>query len=237
LLIFKRKTAFFYSKNHIFAASNFNSPFSTTIQHFFLTMNLKQSLHSLLADNETAEVITQLLDATQESSPDLYAEVEQISARFEANIDQSRTEFADELSTNRESAKIKYLLLSVINRLPEDAELPSAVKAKRLKIAGLIVLGVAILGLVAYNFDFFKKNETPTTETPKSVVQPVVETPKTVVATPATPAVAPVSVPSVTPIVLPTDTLKKLDTLVKKKIRRIKKAPVVPPTEPYGISQ
>jgi hypothetical protein len=195
-------------------------------------MNLKQSLHSLLADNETAEVITQLLDATQESSPDLYAEIEQISARFEANIDQSRTEFADELSTNRESAKIKYQLLSVINRLPEDAELPSVGKEKRLKLAGLIVLGVAILGLIAYNFDFFKKFETPSTEAPKTVTQPVSETPKMAVATPTAPTATPKTQPT-----FPIDTLKKVDTLVKKKIRRIKKTPVVPPAEPYGISQ
>ncbi len=198
-------------------------------------MNLKQSLHSLLADNETAEVIKQLREATEESSPKLFQEVEDIEMRFEANIEQSHNEFADELSTNKENARIRYQLLSVINRLPEDAELPSTVREKRLKIAGLIVLGVAIFGLIAFNFDWFKKDQAA-----KPIVEPVIEAPKTST-TPvqqaqtvaATPAVAPAVVP---PAVL-IDTLKKVDTLVKKKIRRIKKPPVVPAEPVLGVSQ
>jgi hypothetical protein len=201
-------------------------------------MNLKQSLHSLLADNETAEVITQLRAATEEASPKLFEEVEQVAARLEANIEQSHGEFADELSTNKENARIRYLLLSIINRLPEDAELPSMVREKRLKMAFFIITAVAILALAAFNFDLLKKEEptaNPVVERPKVAIAPVVEQPQTVV----TPAVAPVVAPLGTPIVTPPvvlDSVKKVDTLVKKKIRRIRKAPVV--TEPVlGVSQ
>jgi hypothetical protein len=194
-------------------------------------MNLKQSLHSLLADNETAEVITQLRSLSDTSLGNLKEEVEQVAARFEANIEQSHGEFADELSTNKENARIRYLLLSIINRLPDDAELPSAIMRKRSKMAAFIVLGVAILALIAFNFDLFKKEEPiavakPVIEQPKVVVAPAIEQPKVVIE----PVAAPVVVP---PIIV--DSVPKVDTLRKKRFRRIKKAPVI--TEPYGISQ
>jgi hypothetical protein len=194
-------------------------------------MNLKQSLHSLLADNETAEVITQLRNLTEEAVPNLREEVEQVSTRYEANLEQSSLEFADETSTNKENARIKYLLLSIINRLPEDAELPSAIMQRRSKIAAFIVLGVAVLALIAFNLDFFKKDE-PIVPVPIPVFRPATEQPKTGV-TPAIalPPVAPVTVPPV----LKDST--KVDTLPKKKIRRIKKAPVVVPQQQFGISQ
>ena len=195
-------------------------------------MNLKQSLHSLLADKETVEVITQLRSLSEESLVDLKDEIEQVAARFEANIEQSHGEFADELSTNKENARIRYLLLSIINRLPDDAELPSAIMQKRSKMAALIVLGVAILALIAFNFDLFKKEEPiavakPVIEQPKVVIAPVVEQPQTVVE----PLVAPVVVP---PVIV--DSVPKVDTLRKKRFRRIKKAPVIT-TVPIGISQ
>ena len=195
-------------------------------------MNLKQSLHSLLADKETAEVITQLRSLSEESLVDLKDEIEQVAARFEANIEQSHGEFADELSTNKENARIRYLLLSIINRLPDDAELPSAIMQKRSKMAALIVAGVAILALIAFNFDLFKKEEPiavakPVIEQPKVVIAPVVEQPQTVVE----PLVAPVVVP---PVIV--DSVPKVDTLRKKRFRRIKKAPVIT-TVPIGISQ
>ncbi len=195
-------------------------------------MNLKQSLHSLLADNETAEVITQLRSLSGDALGDLKEEIEQVSARFEANIEQSHGEFADELSTNKENARVRYLLLSIINRLPDDAELPSAIMQKRSKMAAFIVAGVAILALIAFNFDLFKKEEPivvakPVIEQPKVVVAPVVEQPKVVVE----PVVAPVVAP---PVVV--DSVPKIDTLRKKRFRRIKKAPVVTP-DPIGISQ
>jgi hypothetical protein len=198
-------------------------------------MNLKQSLHSLLADNETAEVITQLRNLTEEAVPNLREEVEQVSARYEANIEQSGLEFADELSTNKENARIKYLLLSIINRLPEDAELPSAIMQRRSKIAAFIVLGVGVLALIAFNLDFFKKEE-PIVPVPIPVFKTTTEQPKT--GTPAT-AQSPVANTLQTPITLP-PVLKdstKVDTLPKKKFRRIKKPPVVAPEQQFGISQ
>jgi hypothetical protein len=198
-------------------------------------MNLKQSLHSLLADNETVEVINQLRSLTEEAVPNLREEVEQVAARYEANIEQSGLEFADELSTNKENARIKYLLLSIINRLPEDAELPSAIMQKRSKMAAFIVLGVGILAAIAFNFDLFKK------EDPAPVVKPAIEQTKTVATPAATPPAvattpqAPITTPVTVPPVLKDST--KLDTLPKKKIRRVKKAPVVVPEQQFGISQ
>jgi hypothetical protein len=202
-------------------------------------MNLKQSLHSLLADNETVEVINQLLSLTEETLPQLREEVEQVAARQEANVEQSSLEFADELSTNKEKARIKYLLLSIINRMPDDAELPSAIMQRRSKMAAFIVLGVAILAAVAFNLDFInldflKKDEVipvvkPTTEQAKTAV--VTPTPPAVAQQPQTPIVAPVTVPPVLK-----DSVK-VDTLPKKKIRRVKKVPVLVPQEQFGISQ
>ena len=177
-------------------------------------------------------MITQLRSLSEESLVDLKDEIEQVAARFEANIEQSHGEFADELSTNKENARIRYLLLSIINRLPDDAELPSAIMQKRSKMAALIVAGVAILALIAFNFDLFKKEEPiavakPVIEQPKVVIAPVVEQPQTVVE----PLVAPVVVP---PVIV--DSVPKVDTLRKKRFRRIKKAPVIT-TVPIGISQ
>jgi hypothetical protein len=233
LLIFKQKTAFFLSIKRTSLRFQ-NDLFNYAIfQDFLLTMNLKQSLHSLLADNETAEVITQLRSLPEKSVGNLQEEVEQVADRYEANMAQSGLEFADELSTNKENARIRYLLLSIINRLPEDAELPSAVMAKRSKMAVFIVLGVAVLALVAFNFDFFKKEEPlkPVVNEPvKAATTPSVEAPKVA----ATPAAA---VPLVTPSAVLTDSTKKLDTLPKKKIRRIRKAPVVPAEPVLGVSQ
>jgi hypothetical protein len=201
-------------------------------QYLLLTMNLKQSLHSQLADKETAEVITQLRSLSEESLVDLKDEIEQVAARFEANIEQSHGEFADELSTNKENARIRYLLLSIINRLPDDAELPSAIMQKRSKMAALIVLGVAILALIAFNFDLFKKEEPivvekPVIEQPKLVIARVEEQPKVAVE----PVVAPITSP---PVIV--DSVPKVDTLRKKRFRRIKKTPVIT-TNPIGISQ
>jgi hypothetical protein len=203
-------------------------------------MNLKQSLHSLLADNETAEVITQLRALTEESLQNMQEEVEQVATRFEANIDQSHSELADELSTNKENARIRYQLLSIINRLPDDAELPSVILQKRSKLAVFIVAGVAILALIAFNFDLFKREEPiakPSIPQAQTPVAPVVaEAPKEV-ATPATvPAVAPVTTPVAAPQIV-VDTLKKVDTLPKKKVRRVRKAPVVPAEPVLGVSQ
>jgi hypothetical protein len=198
-------------------------------------MNLKQSLHSLLADNETVEVINQLRTLTEEAVPHLREEVEQVSARYEANVEQSSLEFADETSTNKENARIKYLLLSIINRLPDDAELPSAIMQRRSKIAAFIVLGVGILAAIAFNLDFFKKEE------PLPVIKPAVEQAKTVV-TPATtpPAVVPTpQTPIATPAVVPPAPVDsvKVDTVPKKKVRRVRKPPVVVPEQEFGISQ
>lgn len=200
-------------------------------------MNLKQSLHSLLADNETVEVINQLRVLTEEALPNLRDEVEQVSARYEANLEQSSLEFADELSTNKENARIKYLLLSIINRMPDDAELPSAIMQRRSKMAAFIVLGVGILAAIAFNLDFFKKEEPlpatkPKTEQAKTVVTPETAPPAVAAPTPQTPLVAPAIVPPV-PVV---DTLK-LDTLPKKKVRRVRKAPVIVPEQQFGVSQ
>ncbi len=200
-------------------------------------MNLKQSLHSLLADKETAEVINQLRTLPDDALPDLQEEVEQIAARFEANITQSHGEFADELSTNKENARIRYQLLSIINRLPDDAELPAAILQKRSKMAIFIVVGVAILALIAFNFDLFRKEESatkPTLAQAKTPVSPVVvEQPKVV----ATPAIAPTSIPVAAAPQIVIDSIKKIDTLIKKKIRRIRKAPVVPAQPVLGVSQ
>jgi hypothetical protein len=203
-------------------------------------MNLKQSLHSLLADNETAEVITQLRALTEESLHNMQEEVEQVATRFEANIDQSHSELADELSTNKENARIRYQLLSIINRLPDDAELPSVILQKRSKLAVFIVAGVAILALIAFNFDLFKREEPiakPSISQAQTPVAPVVAEASKVVATPATvPAVAPVTTPVAAPQIV-VDTLKKVDTLPKKKVRRVRKAPVVPAEPVLGVSQ
>jgi Effector-associated domain 11 len=196
-------------------------------------MNLKQSLHSLLADNETAEVITQLRALTEESVPNLQEEVEQVAARFEANIDQSHSDFADELSTSKENARIRYLLLSIINRLPDDAELPSAILQKRSKMAVFIVIGVAVLALIAFNLDLFRKEMPPPAVAPVASQVPMVQKPAVVAEQPK-PVVS--AVPAAIPAAIVMDTTRK-DTLPKKKIRRIRK-PVVVPAEPVlGVSQ
>ena len=187
-------------------------------------MTIKQSLHSLLADNETAEVIKQLRSITETDLTHLNAEVEQISARFQQNIENSHHELSDEATINRENSSIRYALFAVINKLPEDAILPADLQAKRLKIAAFMVLGVVLFALIGFNYsDFFSKIM------PQEVIKPVAVEPKTAV---STPAVAPVQTPTVAPT-MPTqipqiavDSVPKIDTLRKKKVRRIKK--VVP---------
>jgi hypothetical protein len=198
-------------------------------------MNLKQSLHSLLADNETVEVISQLRHLTEESLPQLREEVEQVAARYEANVEQSSLEFADELSTNKENARIKYLLLSIINRLPEDAELPSAIMQRRSRLAAFIVLSVGLLAAVAFNWEYLKKEFAPTTVEPIKTVAKPVPVPPVVTNTPQTPTVEPVAPVVVPP--LPVVDSTKLDTVPKKKIRRVKKARVIVPEQQFGISQ
>ncbi len=188
-------------------------------------MNIKQSLHSLLADNETAEVIKQLRSITESDLTHLNAEVEQISMRFQQNIENSHHELSDEGSINRENSSIRYALFAVINKLPEDAILPADLQAKRLKIAALMVLGVALFALIGFNYtNFFNK------ETPKTVVKPIVIEPTTSV---STPVIAPVEVPDA-PVVasvqtpqIAVDSVPKVDTLLKKKPRRFKKKTAV----------
>lgn len=196
-------------------------------------MNIKQSLHSLLADNETAEVIKQLRSITAADLTHLNDEVEQISTRFQQNIENSHHELSDEGSINRENSSIRYALFAVINKLPEDAILPADLQAKRLKIAAFMVLGVALFALIGFNYTHFFNNETSQT-----VVKPVAVAPKIEV---ATPIVAPVQTPvaaTQTPVVAPitpvqtpqivVDTALRVDTLRKKKVRRLKKvAPIV----------
>jgi hypothetical protein len=202
------------------------------IQHQLFFMNIKQSLHSLLADNETAEVIKQLRSITEADLTPLKDEVEQISTRFQQNIENSHHELSDEATINRENSSIRYALFSVINRLPEDAILPADLQAKRLKIAAFMIFGVALFALIGFNYsDFFNK------ETPKTVVKPVAIEPTTAVSTPVVAPVAPVEAPAapvvapVTPVQTPqivVDSVPKVDTLRKKKVRRIKKvAPVI----------
>lgn len=181
-------------------------------------MNIKQSLHSLLADNETAEVIKQLRSITEADLTHLNAEVEQISTRFQQNIENSHHELSDEASINRENSSIRYALFAVINKLPEDAVLPADLQAKRLKIAAFMVLGVALFALIGFNYTNFFNNETPQT-----VVKPVAVEPKIEVSTPVVAPVTPVQTPQIV-----VDTVPKIDTLRKKKMRRVKKvAPVV----------
>lgn len=186
-------------------------------------MNIKQSLHSLLADNETAEVIKQLRSITEADLTPLKDEVEQISARFQQNIENSHHELSDEATINRENSSIRYALFSVINRLPEDAVLPADLQAKRLRIAAFMIFGVALFALIGFNYSDFFNKETP----PQTVVKPVVAEPKIEI---STPVVAPVVAP-VTPVQTPqivVDSVPKVDTLRKKKVRRAKKvAPVV----------
>ena len=185
-------------------------------------MNLKQSLHSLLADNETAEVIKQLLSITEGSLTALNAEVEQISTRFQENIEESHHELSDGGTIRRENSSIRYALFAVINKLPEDAVLPEAQHAKRLKIALFMMTAVTIFAIVAFNLEWFKLDTpnvvaaTPTT-TP-NVATPVIESPQM--------PLAPVTMPMDTPKIV-ADTLLKVDTLPKKKVRHVKKIPNV----------
>lgn len=195
-------------------------------------MNLKQSLHSLLADNETAEVITHLRSITEGSSMDLNAEVEQISTRFQENIEESHHELSDEGTINRENASIRYALFSVINKLPEDAILPEAQHAKRLKIALFMIAAVVIFAIFAFNLQWFRMETPDSVATPPTTPPPVTpnietpviassQTPVAPVTTPATPAV-PTNAPKIV-----ANTLPRLDTLPKKKIKRIKPTPNV----------
>ncbi len=195
-------------------------------------MNIKQSLHSLLADNETAEVIKQLRSITEGDLTPLHDEVALISTRFQQNIEGSHHELSDEATVNRENSSIRYALFSVINRLPEDAVLPAEQQAKRLKIASFMVLCVALFALIGFNYgDFFNK------ETPTTVVKPVVIQPTTAVSTPVVTPVAPVEKPATTSVVAPVapvqtsqivvDTVPRVDTLLKKKPRRFKKRTAV----------
>ena len=184
-------------------------------------MNLKQSLHSLLADNETAEVIKQLLSITEGSLTALNAEVEQISTRFQENIEESHHELSDEGTISRENSSIRYALFAVINKLPEDAVLPETQQAKRLKIAMFMVTVVAIFAIVAFNLEWFKIETLPPPTLVSNVATPIIIPPQTAVAPVMTP-VAPVDTPKIV-----ADTLLKVDTLPKKKVRRVKKTPNV----------
>ena len=191
-------------------------------------MNLKQSLHNLLAENETAEVIMQLRSITEGSLTDLNAEVEQISTRFQENIEESHHELSDESTINRENASIRYALFAVINKMPEDAILPEAQHAKRLKIALLMIAAVVIFAIVAFNLEWFKLETpnsiaTPPTTTP-SISTPVIASPQTPVASATTPATS--AVPTNAPKI-GADTLPKIDTLPRKKVRRVKPTPSV----------
>ena len=191
-------------------------------------MNLKQSLRSLLADNETAEVITQLRSITEGSLTDLNADVEQISTRFQENIEESHHELSDEGTITRENSSIRYALFAVINKLPEDAVLPEAQHAKRLKIALFMVAAVAIFAIVAFNFDWFKIETLPSPTPVPNVATPIVASPQKAVVpvtTPVTTPVAPIA-PLNSPKII-ADTLLKVDTLPKKKVRRVKKTPNV----------
>ena len=195
-------------------------------------MTIKQSLHSLLADNETAEVIIQLRAVTEGSLSALNGEVEQISARFQRNIEDSHHELSDESSINRENSSIRYALFAVINKLPENVLLPEDLQAKRLKIAAFMVLCVALFALIGFNYSNFF-----TEETPKTVIKPIAVEPKTAVATPIVATVevpiASVQAPVVTPVTplqtpqIVVDSVSKVDTLLKKKTRRFKKKTTV----------
>lgn len=187
-------------------------------------MNLKQSLHSLLADNETSEVIKQLRSITEGSSlTGLNAEVERIATRFQENIEESHHELSDEGTINRENSSIRYALFAVINKLPEDAVLPEAQHARRLKIALFIIAAVALFAIVALNLEWFKigviDNSVATATPTPSVTKPVVEQPKIAVAPLPSPTLAPIDTPTIK-----IDTALKVDTLRKKKVRRVKKA-------------
>ena len=183
-------------------------------------MNLKQSLHSLLADNETAEVITQLRSITEGSLTALNAEVEQISTRFQENIEESHHELSDEGTINRENSSIRYALFAVINKLPEDAVLPEAQQAKRLQIALFMITAVTIFAIVAFNFEWFKIETLPSPTPVPNVATPIVASPQTAVVPVTTPVVpiAPLNSPKII-----ADTLLKVDTLPKKKVRRVKR--------------
>ncbi len=203
-----------------------HSTFSTSFEGEFIndilsSMNIKQSLHSLLADNETAEVIKQLRSITEADLTHLNAEVEQISTRFQQNIENSHHELSDETTINRENSSIRYALFAVINKLPEDAVLPVDLQAKRLKTAAFMVLGVILFALIGFNYtDFFSKIM------PQEGVKSIAVAPKVAV---STPEVAPVEAP-VTSVQTPqivADSVPKVDTLLKKKVRLFKKKTVV----------
>lgn len=187
-------------------------------------MNLKQSLHSLLADSETAEVIEQLRSITEGALTGLNAEVEQISTRFQENIEKSHHELSDEGAINRENSSIRYALFAVINRLPEDAVLPEAQRAKRLKIALFMIAAVTIFAIVAFNFGRFKLERLPANTPAPNVAMPIVESSQTPRAR-ITPPVTPVVPMNVSKIVA--NTPLKVDSLPKKKVRRVKKIPPV----------
>ena len=150
----------------------------------------------------------------------LNAEVEQISTRFQDNIEQSPHELSDEGSINRENSSTRYALFVVINRLPEDASLPADLQAKRLKISIFLLLCIALFALIGFNYtDFFNKETRQINEeTPQTVVKPL--TLKSEIAT-STPVVAQAA-PEQTPQIV-TDSVLKVDTLLKKKNRRFKK--------------
>ena len=187
-------------------------------------MNLKQSLHSLLADNETAEVIKQLLSITEGYLTALNAEVEQISTRFQENIEESHHELSDGGTIRRENSSIRYALFAVINKLPEDAVLPEAQHAKRLKIALFMMTAVTIFAIVAFNLEWFKIETLPSPTPVPSVATPIVASPQKAVVPVTTPVVpiAPLNSPKII-----ADKLLKVDTLPKKKVRRVKKTPNV----------
>ena len=142
-------------------------------------MSANQVLLKQLAENKIEQVITQLLSITK-SDADLNGEVTQISARFQQNENQRRLNLADSDEINREYAKIRNALLSIINRLPDSGGVLPVVKKQNWLAIGAFIVGlIAVLANIATIKDvFFKKEEikTPATvvESPKVDIKPTV---------------------------------------------------------------
>lgn len=153
----------------------FRCPNKQSLTNLIAAMSQKQILSNLLAENKIAQVITQLLSITK-SDDDLNGEVTQISARFQQNENQRRLNLADSDEINREYAKIRNALLSIINRLPDSSGVLPVVKKQNWLAIGAFIVGlIAIVANIGTIKDsFFKKGE------PKQVVQSSVEPQKNV---------------------------------------------------------
>ena len=173
-------------------------------------MTLKQSLHNLLADNNLDELIKELRSITEGgTSLGLQREIEQLSVRHAENVAKNKVQAADDVKYNQEDSKIKYALLSIINRLPNVDNTSFSFKSREVKIWGAIAGGILLVGGIVYML--LTRVDTPVS--PSITPTPIVKAPLPIVKIDTLPKIV-IDSPKIA-----VDTVK-IDTMLKKKRKR-----------------